>query len=161
MSNEAPVFAALRTLPVRQFLETEFAPDAVGSNGQSLLHEAIAFGKPEAVHPLLERGAPVNRPNKVGQTPLHYAAIYGSLAAAEALLASGADANACDKHGNNALWASALSSNRQPAIQALLVQAGADAHRKNKAGRSVLDFARQSRNKDLWVLCGGEASEFE
>ncbi len=105
-----------------------------------MLHEAIAFNRAELVPYLLGRGVPVNHQNKNGQTALHYAAIYGSLLATKALVESGAEPNVCDKHGNNPLWAAVLSTNQEPAIQALLVRAGADATHKNKAGRSVLDI---------------------
>jgi uncharacterized protein len=161
MSAEPPVFSTLRTLPPQQFLLLKDIPPAVlGWNDQTLLHEAIAFKRAELVPFLLGRGVPVNHQNRSGQTALHYAAMYGSLSATQALIVGGALPNVFDKHGNSPLWAAALSTSREPEIQALLVRAGADATHKNKAGRSVLDFARQSKNKSLWTLCGGNAAEF-
>jgi ankyrin repeat protein len=160
MSAEPPVFATLRTLPPEQLLLLkDISPGALGSNDQTLLHEAIAFKRAELVPFLLNRGVPVNHQNKNGQTALHYAATYGSLSATKALIEAGALPNIFDNHGNNALWAAVLSTNREPEIQTLLVRAGADATHKNKAGRSVLDIARQSQNKVLWALCGGDAAE--
>ena len=160
MTTEPAIFAELRTLPADQFLLLKvLAPTVVGSNNRTLLHEAIAFRRTELMSYLIERGVPVNHQNNKGQTALHYAAIYGSLTATQLLIESGADPNICDMHGNNALWA-ALSTHREPSIRVLLVRAGADATHKNKMGKSVLDFARQSQNQELWVLCGGKEADF-
>lgn len=156
------LFARLRTVSSREFFS---APDldvaATGENGQSLLQEAIAFAKTDIARELVARKVPLDTQNRKGQTALHYAAIYGALELAELILSSGGDPNLVDKSGNGPLWAAALSTNRNPRIIALLVSHGADPRGKNKAGRSVLDFARQSGNKDLWVACGGAEGDFD
>jgi ankyrin repeat protein len=162
MNAPFDLFARLRMLPDSDLLsQNDFDPNAIGSNGQSLLHEAIASKKHALIPELIRRRVPVNHQNKSRQSALHYAAIFGDVQATENILASGGDPNLIDKHGNNALWAAVLSTNRAPRIIELLVAAGADPSHKNKVGKSVLDFARESENRTLWAICGKSESEWE
>jgi ankyrin repeat protein len=150
---ESPVFSRLRTSNGAEFFQDSTLDLAVrGTNGQTLLHEAIAHRKTAIAIELIGRGADVNAVNKKGETPLHYAATYRNLEVAQALLARRADVNIVDKFGNGPLWVAMQAEKGDYKIAAALVENGADAARKNNAGRSVLDFATLTKDAAMLQL---------
>jgi hypothetical protein len=97
---------------------------AAGSYGDSLEGE------------LLKAGANVNARSKRGETALMASAVTGM--ADEDLLAAGTDVNAANDVGTTALM---LLVQRGEADEiAVLLKAGADARKKDAAGRTVLDY---------------------
>lgn len=70
---------------------------------QSVMMDALMFGRENAIYVLLEHGARVDVKNQVGQTPLHLAASRAPLGVVRALLRKGADATLRDKSQNTAL----------------------------------------------------------
>jgi ankyrin repeat protein len=152
---EHALFSALRTESPDRFLSRPDLDVSVrGENKQTLLHEAIAFSRTDFVPALLARGVAVDAQNKNGQTALHYAATYANRPAVEFLLKHGASVNIEDKFGNTPAWTAALAARGDNTLVKLMLAHGADPHHKNKAGRSVADFAKQSNNAELLKLCG-------
>lgn len=110
----------------------------------SLLMLAIRSRNDAAVAMLLEdpqvkarvKTAEVNAKNNDDQTPLMFAAMSDpSPEAISTLVRAGADVNA--------------KKNPKPEIIAALVKAGADVNAKDIGGKSVLDWGRQNRNKEV------------
>ena len=152
---EPPVFSRLRTSNGPEFFQDSGLDLGVlGTNGQTLLHEAIAFSKTAIAIELIARGADVNAVNKKGESPLHYAAVRRNLEVAQALLAKGANANIVDKFGNGPLWVAMQAEKGDYKVAAALVEKGADATHKNNAGRSVLDFATMTKDAAMLRLLG-------
>jgi ankyrin repeat protein len=60
-------------------------------DGQSLLHEAVAYDNLQAAVELVQRGIDVNAADKNGQTPLHYCGIHQRAEIADVILTHGGD----------------------------------------------------------------------
>ncbi len=147
---EPEIFSALRAASYSEFfLRPDLDLHARGVNGQSLLHEAIAFGKTDIAKELIARKIDLDLQNRNGQTALHYAAVYGNVEIAQLMLQEGASVGIADQHGNEALWTAALAGKGNSRMIQLLVAHGADVNHKNNAGRTVRDFAKQSRDESL------------
>ena len=140
---------------------TNLDVSVVGTDGQSLLHEAIAFRHPQLAMALVKRGVSLDLQDRNGQTALHYAAVYGAKEVARFILAHGADPNLVDRHGNGPLWTSAVEAKGDYSLVRALIAAGASATHKNTVGLSVLDMAKRRRDNSLWLACGGDPIEFE
>ncbi len=96
-----------------------------GSDGTTLLHEAIRRGRPASVEALLEGGADPNRSNARGDTAVHAAAFSGDAALLRMVLAQGGDANARNTHTGATPLMQALLSPDAHQFEVLL-DAGAD-----------------------------------
>jgi ankyrin len=94
---------------------------------------------------LIERGAPVDAPNRDRVTPLHQAVRARNLAVAEVLLDRGANPNSADKRGSTPLHRASTSTGAgntagiapAPFVELLLAR-GADPKQKDKRGRPAL-----------------------
>lgn len=100
-------------------------PDTPGSDGSTLLHEAIRRKRLASVEALLEGGADPNRGNAGGDTAVHAAAFSGDPALLRAVLAHGGDANARNPHTGATPLVQALLSPDAGQYEVLL-DAGAD-----------------------------------
>lgn len=105
------------------------------------MHEAAAFGLPDEVARLLADGADVAAVDKDLRTPLHAACQQGQVATASMLLRAGAPVDARDKWGNTPLWRASFGNTAVPELVRMLLDAGADPHSPNEAGRSPYDMA--------------------
>ena len=122
-----------------------YSPD-----GWTALHLAAAFGTPEAVKLLIERGAKVDAVSKNPQTnqPLHAAtALSRNPESIKLLLEAGADANARQTAGYTALF-SAAAANRLDLVELLLAH-GADPKLTNDFGQTAGTFARERHHITL------------
>ena len=77
------------------------------SEGSTPLHEAVRYGRIEAVEFFLKKGADVNAQDNTGRTPLHWAASTGMEAIVKLLLDKGSDPLAVD-NSSNAPWMVAM-----------------------------------------------------
>jgi TonB family protein len=137
--------------------------------GKTTLMDAILAGDKARIQAALAMGDKITDADASGWTPLMYAAGSYSSSGEEALLQAGADVNARSKRGETALMAGAaigmadedlihagadvnatndagmtvlmlLSQRGRPDEIATLLRAGADARRKDAAGRTALDY---------------------
>lgn len=164
MSKRTPevvdLFRRLRTEDPEAFLSSEPDLTAVNDRGRSLLQEAIASRKLDLAAELVKRKIDLNIQDESGSTALHYAAAHDAQALAEQIIAAGADPNLHDRYGNGALWAFAFAAKDDYTVVRLLIEHGADPAHVNRAGKSVLDLARQFKSAELWRLCGGNPDDF-
>ena len=80
------------------FREILYSPVTFNPGGNTPLHFAIEYNKPEVVALLLDRGADINAHTEFGWTPLHYATIFSATPEVITLLLDrGADAQARDQ----------------------------------------------------------------
>jgi ankyrin repeat protein len=143
------------------------APDSVNTfagDGWTALHLAAAFGSPEAVALLLEKGASVDAVSKnpQGNQPLHAALALGrNPDSVRILLEAGADPNARQAGGFTALF-SAVAANRRDLAE-LLIARGADLTLRSDFGQSAAELARDRGYVELadWLesVRPGVASE--
>jgi ankyrin repeat protein len=129
------------------------APSVVleqSGDGWTALHLAAAFGTPEAVRLLLDRGAAVDAVSTNAQKnqPLHAALALGrNPETIRILLEAGADPNARQTGGYTAIF-SAAAANRRDLVE-LLVAGGADPAMLNDFGQSAAGFARERGHAEL------------
>lgn len=123
----APLADAVRrgdAAEIRRQLE-RVPVDTPGSDGETLLVEAIRSGKVTSVQALLEGGANPNRANARGDTAVHAAAFSDDPELLRAVLAGGGDRNARNPNtGETALMKALLSPNAHQ--YEVLLDAGAD-----------------------------------
>lgn len=162
ISRNAEIFRKLRTQNKEEFFaDKELDIFVIGDFHRTLLQEAIAFKKNDIAAELIARSIDVNATDSKGQTALHYGAVYGAYEVVRDILLSGGSPNIPDKFGNGAAWTAALSAKGDYSILKLLVAYGAEIDSKNRVGKSVLDFARQSDDLDMWLACGESENDFK
>ncbi len=113
-------------------------------------HDPVPETQVAVIKFLIESGVSVNETDNNGVTPLHRAVRFRSLAAADLLLASGADVQAVDKKSQSTALHRAVTHSGAPAtagkakaaaaIIRSLLSHGADPTRKNKKGKSPIDY---------------------
>lgn len=147
---------------LKQILDAEAnAVCEFSADGWTALHLAAAFGTPETVALLLDRGARVDTVSQNPQKnlPLHAAyALSKNREVIELLLAHGADANALQVGGYTALF-SAAAANRRDLAELLLI-CGAKPNARNDQGKTAAEYARERGHEEIasWLetLPGGE-----
>ncbi len=129
--------------------------DAADEIGFTALMEAARDGKTEVVEYLLTQDVDVNRRSEASAlhlTPMHMAAISGDAAIVSLLAEAGAKVDPQGRDGGTPMmWA--LGEGKMNTVDRLL-ELGANPTLKNKAGFSVLDYARQVDDKNLLSKMG-------
>ena len=136
-SGMTPIFAALygRQPEAVKLLLAQGArlKGRLGGNTTPLMLAAEVC--PEAIGPLLARGANVNEQSPDGDTALNRAARYGNETAMTTLLRAGANVNAANHTGwTPLLWAAGVVPKSVP----LLIASGANVNVSNRAGETPL-----------------------
>jgi ankyrin repeat protein len=119
-------------------------------DGWTALHLTAAFGTPETVQLLLDRGASVDAVSTNAQKnqPLHAALALGrNPETIRLLLDTGADPNARQTGGYTAIFSAAAANRRD--LTELLVARGADPTLLNDFGQSAAGFARERGHAGL------------
>lgn len=127
---------SLLMMRLRLHLSTES-----GRHRESALMNATGFGQEEVVEVLLERGAEVDKQDKLGRTALHRAASRGHERIVTRLLEAGADAGAMSEIGWTALM-TAASCGHVSIVRMLL---------RERAG--LVDHRDRDGASALWVAC--------
>lgn len=118
-------------------------PDTPGTDGATLLVEAIGADLAESVQALLEAGADPNRPGGGGQTPVHAAAFASDPALLRMVLDHGGDPNVRNPDtGNTPLMQAILG--QHPGHVAMLLDAGADPGLADYKGDTPLHVAART-----------------
>jgi len=147
---EIDIFSEIRT-NVNFNLSNISNPKIISEDNQSILQEAIVFNYELALK-IVELDIDINHQDNDGAVALQYALSRSYYNLSKKILEKNPNVNLIDKYGNNSLWTAALNPKKDYDVIKIILQKGADAHHKNKAGRSVLDFAIQSDNKKLIAL---------
>ena len=131
---------------VAMLVEAVAKVDATNAEGKSALMWAAKFARPAAVRLLLDQGADVRMKDKAGSTVLMIAAQgYSEESRVEVvamLVEAGAKVNARGAEGKTALMYAAKKS--MPGVVRQLLDLGADAQLKDKAGKWAIDYARDN-----------------
>jgi ankyrin repeat protein len=156
---------------VRVLLNHGADPNAHAVNtGFTALMNAASAGNTEMVRLLLSRkananavssastGTVKNGPIAIGyMTALHWAGVNGGPAMVKLLLDAGAKVDPQDVRGMTPLMASVATDHASPEVVRLLLQKGADANIRSKAGETTLDWARKFNNPAVLTLLKLEA----
>ncbi|WP_373000545.1 ankyrin repeat domain-containing protein [Marinobacter sp.] len=124
------------------------SPQAL-AEADALLISAAGNGEKRRVQLLLSAGASVNARDSQGYTPVIRAAENGHLSVVKLLLAAGANVNV--SQGGESLLMKVVASGDLLTAETLLA-AGADVNYRADSGRTALDVARATSNRDLEML---------
>jgi uncharacterized protein len=113
--------------------------NALNSSGESALMMAAIKGDLAGVQLLLEHGAKVNQP---GWSALHYAAAGPEPKVVALLIEHGAEIDAGSPNGTTPLMMAAQYGSEDSVT--LLLDHGADLHRRNQLDLDVISFARRA-----------------
>jgi len=129
--------------------------DEKGKQVKNALHFMAGRGHAQAVAALIARGADVNSRSAHNTTPLIEVSGRGDLETVRILLDKGADPNKVDNSGMTALLSVAGNFRDKPEVLRLLISAGSRLDKKDKQGRSALDYAVMGRNTGVIDLLRG------
>jgi len=131
-------------------------------SGDSLMHQAVRYGKIESIKYLKELGADVNTKNTDGDTPMFTSAMAAKdqVEIIKCLAALGADVNAKSNDGKTPIFAAAAAPCEQIARMECLKELGADLNEKDDEGKTAVDFAvRYDRPEAAaWLRANGVQS---
>ncbi|KAI3447352.1 hypothetical protein Pfo_004017 [Paulownia fortunei] len=126
------------------------AADSVDSDGQSLLHLAIAQGRPDLVQLLLEFEPDIEAHSRSGSSPLEAAAASGEELIVELLLAH----KASPERSESSTWGPihlAAGNGHAEVLRHLLLK-GANVNALTKDGNTALHLAVEERRRDCTPL---------
>ncbi|KAF2288162.1 hypothetical protein GH714_004751 [Hevea brasiliensis] len=132
--------------------------DSVDSHGRTLLHIAIAQGRPDIVQLLLEFEPDVERQSRSGSTPLEAAAGAGEALIVELLLARRASAERSESSTWGPIHLAAGGGHLE--VLRLLLLKGANVDALTKDGNTALHLAVEERRRDcarLLLASGAKA----
>ena len=124
--------------------------NAKGRGGVPPLIAAAEGGRPAAVELLLEKGALVDLYDKDRRTALSVTARNGNAEVARLLLQAGADADKYHSSRDSPLRIAVR--HRHVEVVRLLLDHGADVQDTDITGRTALDHAQESRNREMIEL---------
>jgi hypothetical protein len=116
--------------------------------GATVLLKAASQGHLEIVQWLLQHGATLTEKDRYGNIALFLAASNGHLETVQWLLQHGACLDEKNKNGNTALFLAALKGHLAN-VQWLLSEGREKIHDRNKAGKTVFDFAKKDEIKNF------------
>ncbi|PHQ25220.1 hypothetical protein CLH62_12815 [Marinobacter guineae] len=119
------------------------------AEADALLVSAAGNGEKRRVQLLLSAGANVNTSDRDGFTPVMRAAESGHLSVVKVLLSAGANVNV--SQGGESLLMKIVASGDLLTAEMLLA-AGADVNFRADSGKTALDMARATNNRDLEML---------
>ncbi|CAN6587042.1 unnamed protein product [Malus baccata var. baccata] len=134
------------------------AADSVDSEGQSLLHLAVAQGRPDLVQLLLEFKPDVEAQSRSGSTPLEAAASKGEALIVELLMAR----RASTERSESSTWGPIhlAAGGGHVEVLRLLIIKGANVDALTKDGSTALHLAVEERRRDcarLLLASGAKA----
>ncbi|KAK9951661.1 hypothetical protein M0R45_007097 [Rubus argutus] len=135
------------------------AADTVDSDGQSLLHLAIAQGRPDLVQLLLEFEPDVEAQSRSGSSPLEAAAASGEALIVELLLAR----RASTERSESSTWGPihlAAGAGHVEVLRLLIIK-GANVDAQTKDGNTAFHLAVEERRRDCarLLLASGAKAE--
>ncbi|XP_072462462.1 ankyrin repeat domain-containing protein 31 [Notamacropus eugenii] len=136
-----------QVLPDRPSCRTVTEVHKRSAKGKSRLHLAARRGNLSLVKALLESGARLNQKDNAGWTALHEAADKGFSEVMVELLKAGANVNS-ESLGGLLPIHNAVSGNHLKAAE-ILLQHGADPHRRDGCQKSAVDRAEDESMKNL------------
>jgi len=151
ISVEDRFYEAIRhnDLPALQSLAREHGVDTKGSQGQTPLMLAAAFGSADAVRSLVASGADVRAASPAGVTALHWAVT--DIAKTRMLLDAGADVNAVSQLGRTPLLVAAAAHESRDVVR-LLLSKGASVNTSDTIGITALIAAANADNFDVATM---------
>jgi ankyrin repeat protein len=129
------------------------------TENQTVLYLAVIRSRDDLVEQLLAKGANPNIADSGNATPLTEACVGATVkpAIVKMLLDKGANPNVQENlsGAHSLIWIASnkdISSSKRVEVAKMLLEKGADKSLKDKKGRTALDWAKQSENKDVVEL---------
>ncbi|HEY3453112.1 MAG TPA: ankyrin repeat domain-containing protein [Bryobacteraceae bacterium] len=127
-------------------------------DGTTPLIGAATAACESCVRMLIEKGDDARARNRAGESALLYAAYHGDRTMVSDLLKAGAPVNIADERGFTPLMMAVNSRTKDPEVVRQLLSNGADVNAKDKAGRSVAEWARTGSRREIIGLVVAEAA---
>ncbi len=164
-SERMPLYAALKKERFENFeflLEKGADPNSTGTvgqtKGQTVLYVAVLLNKPSIIKKLLDKGADPDKPDADGAVPVseHAMATRADIEVVKMLLGKTKNINIQESDGVTVLMFIAQNTKISRAdlkeMIKLFLEKGADKSIKNKDGKTALDLAKKSNNKEAIEL---------
>ncbi len=119
-------------------------------DGNTVLHFAARYAKPEVIPVLINHGAEANAKNKKDDAPLHWAAEYANAEMISALYKAKANLNITTQDDNTPLHLAVEKKRRE--VVCALIEAGANVKAKNAKGLAPLYYAVKHKDSDIAEL---------
>lgn len=155
--GETPTFAAAAN-PNLEIIQTFLnaggqLPERNATQSTPLMTAARFNSNPEMITYLLEKGFQINARDSFGDTALHHAAEENlATAVFEALIAAGADLEAVNDYGLTPIMTAAYGHDEPEAVVRFLAAKGADLHRRNRDGLTLIEQAEKDQRSSLVEL---------
>lgn len=161
--GNAPIHLALlknKDDALNALLEKGADVNVAGKDGktenQTVLYLAVIRSRDDLIEQLLAKGANPNIADSGNATPLNEACVGATVkpAIVKMLLEKGANPNVQENlsGAHSLIWIASnkdISSSKRVEVTKMLLEKGADKSLKDKKGRTALDWAKQSENKDV------------
>lgn len=136
---------------VKLLLEKRVSLNCRNQDGQTAMDKAAYWGFTEILQLLVEAGSKIDIRNNNGETPLHRAAMWGHVDAVKLLLEAKANANVFK---NQRRWTPLhfASKHGKPSVVLALLEGKCDPYMKDSNGRTSLELARRSKQRDVVLL---------
>ncbi|MBK8150753.1 MAG: ankyrin repeat domain-containing protein [Acidobacteria bacterium] len=164
-AERTPLYAALKNERFENFdflLEKGADPNSTGTvgktKGQTVLYVAVLLNKPSTIKKLLDKGANPDQPDADGAVPIseHAMATRADLEVVKMLLEKTKNINVPESDGTTVLMFVAQNTKISRAdlkeMIKLFLEKGADKSLKNKEGKTALDLAKKTQNKEAIEL---------
>ncbi len=138
-------------LLARVFIALGADPKNTGQGGMSALHFAGYLGANQVIPLLVEKGAPINLPDKEGRTALHMAAYAGQASAVVALMDQKADPEIKEHAGKMTALHLAVAQKHDKTVQVILDK-GARPSPQDKNGNTPLFIAENENLSDIVAI---------
>lgn len=155
LKNKDDVFNAL----LEKGVDVNVAGRDGKTEGQTVLYLAVIRGNEDLTEKLLAKGANPNQADNGGATPLTEACIGANVkpTIVKMLLDKSANPNLQENlsGAHSLIWIASnkdISSTKRLEVAKMLLEKGADKSLKDKKGKTALDWAKQSGNKDAVEL---------
>ena len=125
--------------------------DSRNSQDRTPLTVAASYGHAEVAEELMRAAADLFVGDVYADTPIHYAAMSGDIETADLFLSRGVDVNLRSRHdGESPLIYAACNGNLE--MVTFLLANGADLNMRDDTGRTPLQFADNSKARDIVAL---------
>ena len=137
-------------LCIKELIKAGADVHAQNENGDTPLHWAARYAKPEALLELIQAGADIHAQNKNGDTPLHLSSAKEECEPCfHLLIKAGANIHAKNQRGDTPLHIASFSNVSSSNIVPELIQLGADVNAQDSFGNTPIYYVAHKHPEDV------------